>query len=109
MDRHHAHQLPDQFDPVQLSAIGQLLEVMVDPVVRAVAAAPWDGEPLTEQDRRRFHEGHAWFAKRGGKGIPMEEVLAGVGAIPEDFRSCRLTESSGLTTPQPTSALSTAL
>jgi len=44
-----------------------------------------DDERLTEEDRRRFHEGQAWFAERGGKGIPMEDVLADFGFKPEDF------------------------
>jgi hypothetical protein len=48
MDRQHAHQLLDQLDPGQLAAIGHLLEVMVDPVARAVAAAPRDDEPVSE-------------------------------------------------------------
>lgn len=83
MDRHHAHQLLDQLDPGQLAAVGHLLEVMVDPVARALAAAPPDDEPVTEQDHRRFHDGQARFAQRGG--IPMEEVLAEFGVKPEDF------------------------
>jgi hypothetical protein len=48
MDRQHAHQLLDQLDPGQLAAIGHLLEVMVDPVACAVAAAPRDDEPVSE-------------------------------------------------------------
>jgi len=83
MDRQHAHRLLDQLDPGQLAAVGHLLEVMVDPVARALAAAPADDEPVTEQDRRRFHKGQASFAQR--KGIPMEDVLAESGAKPEDF------------------------
>jgi hypothetical protein len=83
MDKHHAHQLLDQLDPGQLAAVGRLLEVMVDPIARALAAAPRDDEPVTEQDRRRFHDGQAWFAQR--RGIPMEDVLAEFGAKPEDF------------------------
>jgi len=86
MDKQHAHQLLDQLDPGQLAAIGHLLEVMVDPVARAVAAAPPDDEPVTERDRRRFHEGRAWFAKRGGKGIPMEDILAEMGVTPDALR-----------------------
>lgn len=31
------------------------------------------------RDRRRFHEGHAWFAEHGGKGISIEDVLAEFG------------------------------
>jgi hypothetical protein len=86
MDKQHAHQLLDQLDPGQLSAIGRLLEVMVDPVARAVAAAPPDDEPVTEQDRSRFQEGQAWFAGRGGRGIPMDEVLAAIEATPKESR-----------------------
>ena len=83
MDRQHAHQLLDQLDPDQFAAVGHLLEVMVDPVARALAAAPPDDEPVTERDRRRFHDGQSRFAQRGG--IPMEDVLAEFGVKPEDF------------------------
>ena len=69
-----------------LRRFGHLLEVMVDPVARAAAAASPDDEPVTEEDRRRFQEGKAWFAKRGGQGIPMEEVLAQTGAARDDLR-----------------------
>jgi hypothetical protein len=86
MDKQHAHQLLDQLDPGQLAAVGHLLEVMVDPIARSIAAAPPDDEHVTEEDRRRFHEGKAWFAKRGGKGIPMEEVLAQTDATLDDIR-----------------------
>jgi hypothetical protein len=79
MDKQHAHRLLDQLDPGQLAAVGHLLEVMVDPV----AAAPPDDEPVTEQDRRRFHDGKSRFAQR--RGIPMDHVLAEFGAKPEDF------------------------
>ena len=57
---------------------------MADPVARALAAAPADDEPVTKQDRHRFHEGDAWFANRHGRGIPMEEVAAESGIEPED-------------------------
>lgn len=86
MDKQHAHDLLDRLDPGQLDAVGRLLEVMVHPVARALAAAPADDEPVTEEDRRRFYEGQAWFARREGKGVPMEDVLAAAGSKPEDFR-----------------------
>lgn len=86
MDLEQAHRLLDQLDPSQLDAVGHLLEVMVDPIARAAAAAPPDDEPVTDEDRRRFHEGQALFAKRSGKGIPMQDVLAESGFRPEDFR-----------------------
>lgn len=86
MDKQHAHQLLDQLDSGQFAAVSHLLSVMADPVARALAAAPADDEPVTEQDRRRFHDGRAWFAKRGGKGIPMDEVIAASGIESEDLR-----------------------
>ncbi|MEO7653083.1 MAG: hypothetical protein ABIZ80_21710 [Bryobacteraceae bacterium] len=70
-----AQELLGQLGPTQLAAVVQLLEVMIHE----------DGEPVTEEDRQRLHQGHAWFAQRGGKGIPMDDVLAGFGLKPEDF------------------------
>jgi hypothetical protein len=58
--------------------------MLLDPVAHAVATAPPDDEPVTDQDRRRFHDGQASFAQRGGKGIPMEDVLAEFGLKPDD-------------------------
>jgi hypothetical protein len=69
-----AHELLGQLGPSKLAAVVDLLEVMVQ-----------DDEPVTDEDRRRFHEGQAWFEQRGGKGIPMEDVLAEFGLKPEDF------------------------
>lgn len=69
-----AQELLGQLGPVQLAAVVQLLEVMVH-----------DDEPVTEEDRRRFHQGQEWFAKREGKGVPMEDVLADFGLQSHDF------------------------
>jgi hypothetical protein len=40
---------------------------------------------VTVEDRRRFLEGQAWFRQRGGKGVPMADVLAEFDRKPEDF------------------------
>ena len=70
-----AHELIGQLNPGKLAAVVHLLEVMVH-----------EGEePVTEEDRRRYHEGQAWFAERGGKGVPMTDVLADFGLKLEDF------------------------
>ncbi len=69
-----AHELIGQIGPSKLAAVVHLLEVMIQ-----------DDEPVSEEERRRFHEGQAWFAKRGGKGIAMEDVLADFGLKPSDF------------------------
>jgi hypothetical protein len=71
-----AHALLDRLPPAKLGAVRSLLEVMLDDD---------EDEPVTDEDRRRFREGKAWFAKRGGNGIPMEEVLAEFALKPEDF------------------------
>ncbi len=79
--REHIHELIERLPPAQLRAVAGLLEAMLDNSV----SAPVDDEPITDEDRRRVREGRAWFAQRGGKGIPMEEVLADFGLKPEDF------------------------
>jgi hypothetical protein len=85
-ERHHAHELIEQLPDSQIAAAVRLLELMLlDPVQRALATAPPDDEPVTEQDRQRFHNGQSWFAQRG-KGIPMEEVLAEFGLKSEDLQ-----------------------
>ena len=67
-----AHALLDQLPPAKLVAVRSLLAVMVD-----------DDEPVSDEDRRRFHQRQAFFAS--GKGIPMDDVLAEFGMKPEDF------------------------
>jgi hypothetical protein len=85
-EKHHAHELIERLPDSQIATAIRFLEFMLlDPIARAVATALPDDEPVTEQDRRRLHAGEAWFAQRGGKGIPMEGVLAQFGLAPEDF------------------------
>jgi hypothetical protein len=85
-EKHHAHELIERLPDSQIATAIRFLEFMLlDPVARAVATAPPDDEPVTEEDRRRLDAGQAWFARHGGKGIPMKEVLAEFGFTPEDF------------------------
>jgi hypothetical protein len=85
-EKHHAHELIERLPDSQIATAVRFLEFMLlDPVRRALATAPPDDEPVTDQDRQRFHNGQAWFARRG-KGIPMEEVLAEFGLKSEDFQ-----------------------
>ena len=85
-DKQDAHELIERLPDSQIPTAVRFLEFMLlDPVARAVATAPPDGEAVTEEDRRRFVEGQAWFRQRRGKGIPMEDVLAEFDLKPEDF------------------------
>lgn len=79
-----AHLLIERLAPSQVSAVVGLLEAMLDPVSRAVANAPVDDEPESEQERQAVAESKAWFERRGGRGISHEEVLAEFGFIPNN-------------------------
>jgi hypothetical protein len=83
--KEHAHELIERLPPSQLTAVVGLLEAMLEPVSRAIAQAPLDDEPVTEEERQALARSEAWFEARGGKGIPMEEVLANCGLTMEDL------------------------
>ena len=75
--REHVHELIERLPAAKLTAVAGMLEAMLD--------TSSDDEPITDEDRRCVREGRAWFAQRGGKGIPMEEVLSDFGLKAEDF------------------------
>lgn len=83
--RQHVHSLVDRLVPVQLAAIEELLSVMLDPIAHALANAPKDDEPLTQEEEQAIRYSEAWFEKHGGAGIPMEEVLGDFGVSRTDF------------------------
>jgi len=86
-DKQHVMELLDRLTAGQLSAVVHLLEVMSDAALTA-GVRP-DDEPVSLEDARRIREGREWFAKRGGKGIPMNDVLADFGLKAEDFPTAR--------------------
>jgi hypothetical protein len=75
--------LIERLAPSQVSAVLGLLQTMLDPVARAVANAPIDDEPVTEEDRQTVARSEAWFEERGGEGLPMKEVMAEFGLTME--------------------------
>ena len=81
-DKQHAHELIDRLAPSQVPAAIGMLERLLDPVSRAIANAPIDDEPESEE-RQAVAKSKAWFEQRGGQGIPHEEVLAEFGLTPE--------------------------
>jgi hypothetical protein len=84
--RQQAHELIDRIAPSQVNAVVGLLETMLDPVSRAIANAPFDDEPESEDERRAVAESKAWLAEHPGQGIPHSELLAEFGLSAEDLR-----------------------
>jgi hypothetical protein len=81
--KQHAHELIDRMAPGQVSAVVGLLEIMLDPVARALANAPYDDEPVSEEEALQVAASKAALAR--GETIPHEEILAEFGLTQEDF------------------------
>jgi hypothetical protein len=77
----------DLLAPEKLSAVVGLLEVMLDPVARAIANAPIDDEPITEEEARAIEEAREWL--KHNKGIPHGQVLAELGITQEEIENYR--------------------
>ena len=88
-EKQQAHELIERLGPRQVSAVVGLLEALLDPTSRAIANAPADDEPESEQERKAIAESKAWFEEHGGQGIPQEEVLADFGLTPNDLKKKR--------------------
>jgi hypothetical protein len=86
-DKQHAHELIEQLPPSQVPAAIGMLKSLLDPVARAIANAPIDDEPESEDERKAVAKSKAWFKQHGGQGIPQEEVLAEFGLSPDDLKS----------------------
>ncbi len=76
--RQHIHELIDQLDASQLAAVGHLLEVMVHE----------DDDELTEEDRRAVAASREYFRK-GGEGVPFEQVVAECGFTMDQIRGSK--------------------
>jgi hypothetical protein len=74
--KYQAHELIDRLAPTQVNAVVGLLQVMLDPVSRAIANAPVDDEPESDSEREAVSESKSWFQKREGRGIPHREVVS---------------------------------
>jgi hypothetical protein len=81
--KQQAHVLIDLLSAGQASAVVNLLELLVDPVTRALANAPIDDEPVSDEEARDIAEARAAVAR--GDAVSHEEVLAEFGLTAEDF------------------------
>ena len=84
-ERHQAHAYLDHLPAAQLSAVRGLLESMLDPVSRALANAPIDDEPVTDEEERDVAEAREWL--KHNKGIPFEQVVAELGFTMEEVKN----------------------
>jgi hypothetical protein len=75
------------------SNVAGLLEVMLDPVARAIANAPVDDEPVTEEEAKALAEADEWL--QHNKPIPHEQVLAELAITQEEIENYREPASSG--------------
>lgn len=84
-ERQQAHAYLDHLPAAQLSAVRGLLESMLDPVSRALANAPIDDEPITEEEELDVAEAREWL--KHNPGIPFEQVVAELGLTMEEVRN----------------------
>ena len=84
-ERQQAHALLDMLPAEKLNAVRSLLEAMVDPVSRALANAPVDDEPITEEEERAIAQAREWL--KHNPGIPFEQVVAELGFTMEEVKN----------------------
>ncbi len=72
-EKQKAHQLLDQLDAGQLSAVVHLLQVMAGPLSRALASAPVEEEEITPDTAAAIERARASLAR--GEGVSHEDVL----------------------------------
>jgi len=82
-DIKHARQLLDYLAPNQVAAVVHVMEVMLDPVSRALANAPLEDEEISAEEEQSIAEAREWL--RQNKAIPHKEVLAEFGLTMADF------------------------
>src|ERR1700733_14957303 len=82
-EKQHAHELIDRMAPGQVAAVVSLLEIMLDPLARTLASAPYDDEPVSPDEAREAEAAKAPLPR--GEGVPHEKILADFGLTSEDF------------------------
>ena len=81
-DLQHAQQLLNHLAPAQVAAVVHLMEVMLDPVSRALAIAPPEDEEISEEEEKAVAEAREWL--KHNPGIPFEQVVAELGFTMEE-------------------------
>jgi hypothetical protein len=87
-NKQHAHELIERLPASEIVTAVRFLEFMLlDPVARAIANAPADDEPVTEEEERAVAEAREWL--KHNKAIPHERVLAELGITLEEIENYR--------------------
>src|SRR5579859_2626882 len=81
--KQQAHALIERMAPGQVSEAVGLLESLLDPLARSLANAPYEDEPISEEENLAVAASKAWLKEN--EPIPNEEVLAEFGLTAEDF------------------------
>jgi len=81
--KQHAHELIERMAPGRVSEAVGLLEGLLDPLSRSLANAPYDDEPVSEEEARQIERASASLAR--GENVSHEEVLREFGLTLEDF------------------------
>jgi len=79
-EKQHAHELIDQLDPAQVSAVVPLLQFMLlDPLSRSLAAAPVEQEPVSPKEVSALDRARTSLDR--GQGISHEDILREFGLL----------------------------
>jgi hypothetical protein len=81
--KQEAHELIERLSTGQVIAAVSLFKAMLDPVSIALANAPYDDEPVSDEEARDIAAARASLAR--GEGVSHDEVLREFGLTAEDF------------------------
>lgn len=85
--KQQAHELIDKMSVGQAAAAVGLFKAMLDPVEIALANAPYDDEPLTEEEIKALDASSEWL--KHNQGTPHEQFLAELGITQEEIDNYR--------------------
>jgi hypothetical protein len=77
-ERQRAHALLDMLPDEKLNVVRNLLEVMVEPLLRSLALAPVEEEEITPETAAALDRARASLAR--GEGIPHDGILREFGS-----------------------------
>jgi hypothetical protein len=84
-EKQQLHELVDRLAPSQVYAVRGLLQVMLDPVSRAIANAAVDDELLAVEEVHALNEAREWL--KHNQPFPHEQVLAELGITLEEIEN----------------------